>query len=271
MSMPNADDTARYRVGSVWRALQIVSTVAQGSAQGSTLSELAHACGLSKSATHSLVRTLVDAGYLRAIEPGPRYTLGIVLVHLGDVAARQFPLTEMAAPILRKLSEETRLTIRLAIADDGYPVFVERIDALDAVRFHAPLGVRELPHTSAAGKAILATLTDAEVQRIAEECGLPRRTAKSICDVPTLLHDLAMTRRRGYAIDDEEDVDGVFCVAAPFFDHRGRCGGALSATGVKVGVPTWRLQELGDVVRLGAEQLTKVLGGTLPAEWEHAR
>jgi IclR family acetate operon transcriptional repressor len=170
----------------------------------------------------------------------------------------------VTASVLQDLSRETGLTIRVAVVDKGYPVFVDRVDALGAVRFHAPLGVRELPHTSAAGKAILATLPASEVQRIADECGLPQRTRKTISDLHTLEIDLAIARRRGYAIDDEEDVDGVFCVAAAFFDHVGQCAGALSATGIKLDLPHWRLEELGHAVRTNADRVTKLLGGTQP-------
>lgn len=262
--MPKDEDAPRYTVGSVAKALRLVDLVASGPAEGLTLSELARASGASKSTTYGLVRTLVDSGYLRDIEPGRRYALGIALLRLGDVAGRQLPLSQVTAPVLQDLSRETGLTIRVAVVDNGYPVFVDRVDALGAVRFHAPLGVRELPHTSAAGKAILATLPDSEVQRIASECGLPRRTRKTISDLRTLESDLAVARRRGYAIDDEEDVDGVFCVAAAFFDHVGKCAGALSATGIKLDLPHWRLEELGHAVRTNADRVTKLLGGTQP-------
>ncbi len=262
--MPNDHETSRYTVGSVAKALRLIDLVAAGPADGLNLSDLARASEASKSATYGLVRTLVDAGYLRVIEPGPRYALGIALVRLGDVAGRQLPLSQVTAPVLQELSRETGLTIRVAVADHGYPVFVDRVDAVGAVRFHAPLGVRELPHASAAGKAILASLPEGDVRRIATECGLPRRTRKTICDVATLELDLTLARRRGYAVDDEEDVEGVFCVAAAFFDHAGQCAGALSATGIKLDLPAWRLEELGHSVRTNADRVTKLLGGATP-------
>jgi IclR family acetate operon transcriptional repressor len=207
----------------VAKALRLVELVAAGPTTGMTLSELARSLGTSKSAAYALARTLVDAGHLRAVEPGPHYLLGMSLVRLGDVAGQRLPLSRLAAPILQDLNQATGLTIRIAVVDDGYPVFVDRVDGSGTVRFHAPLGVRELPHTSSAGKAILSSLDAAEVARIGAECGLPPRTRKSITDVEALLADLAVTRRRGYAVDDEEDVDGVFCVAAPFRPRDALC------------------------------------------------
>jgi IclR family acetate operon transcriptional repressor len=266
--MPHQPDPAasRYTVGSVAKALRLVELVAAGPIVGMTLSELSRGLGVSKSTAYALARTLVDAGHLRAVEPGPHYLLGMSLVRLGDIAGQRLPLSRLAAPLLQDLNQATGLTIRIAVVDDGYPVFVDRVDAAGTVRFHAPLGVRELPHTSSAGKAILASLTHADVVRIAAECGLPPRTRKSITDVDALIADLAISRRRGYAVDDEEDCDGVFCVAAAFFDHAMQCAGALSATGIKLDLPAWRLEELGLTVRQHADRLTAQLGGTAPTQ-----
>ena len=80
-----------------------------------------------------------------------------------------------------------------------------------------------------------------------------------------LLADLVVTRQRGYAVDDEEDVEGVFCVGAAFFDHTGRCAGALSGTGIKTDLPAGRVEELGGAVRRYADRVTQQMGGRAPA------
>jgi IclR family acetate operon transcriptional repressor len=126
-----------------------------------------------------------------------------------------------------------------------------------------------MPHTISAGKAILAYLSDVAVNHVVRETGLPSRTGKTITNNRDLAIDLEITRRRGYAIDDEEDAEGVFCVGAPFFDHAGRVAGALSATGIKRDLPAHRIEELGLRVRAGADQVTSLIGGTLPPAEQH--
>ena len=266
---PSADAPARYRVGSVARALTILGLVADGPRDGLTLSDAARGLGISKSAAYALLRTLVDADFLRAVDPGPRYLLGMALVRLGDVASRDDPLGQICEPVLSEMVRDTGLTCRAAVVKDGFPVFVARVDAQGAIRFNAPLGVREMPHTSSAGKAVLAHLSDDVVARVIEESGLPSHTDKTITTMHDLSIDLEMTRRRGYAIDDEEDAEGVFCVGAPFFDHAGRVAGALSATGIKRDLPAHRIAELGLRVRAGADQVTGLLGGTIPTMEAH--
>ena len=252
---------ARYTVQSVARALRLVGIVADGPAGGQTLSELAGALGTSKSATLALARTLESFGFLRDTRPGPRYTLGTALIRLGDIVARQLPLGDLCRPLLDELSEATKMTARIAVPEAGYPVFIARVDGPGSVRFYTPLGQREVPYASAAGKAILCTLPEPEVRRICAETGLAPRTAHTITDIDTLLDNLAAARRLGFAVDDEEDAEGVFCAGAAFFGHDGSCAGAVSVTGIKGDLPAWRIDELGRAVRSSADQVSALLGG----------
>jgi len=114
---------------------------------------------------------------------------------------------------------------------------------------------------SSAGKAMLAELSDEQVSALVAQSGLLRRTPKTITSLDELLADLASTRRRGYAVDDEEDVEGVFCVGAPFYDHAGTCAGAISATGIKRDLAPRAVEDLGRAVRSAADQITALLRG----------
>ena len=111
------DLASRYTVGSVARALRLLDVVAEGPAEGLTVSEIARALGTSKSTAFALAHTLGDQGYLRAVDPGPRYLLGLALVRLGDVSANRLPLGPLCRPILHDLSARTGLTTRAAVND----------------------------------------------------------------------------------------------------------------------------------------------------------
>jgi IclR family acetate operon transcriptional repressor len=251
----------RYTVQSVARALRLVEIVADGPAEGCSLSELARALGTSKSSTLALARTLVGFGYLRDAHPGPGYTLGTALIRLGDIVGRHLPLGELCRPMIEELSQATKMTSRVAISDEGYPVFVDRVDGPGSVRFHTPLGQRELPYASAAGKAILSAMDEGVIRRMCAQTGLHARTPHTITDIGALLDNLAVARRLGFAVDDEEDADGVFCVGAAFFGHDRSCAGAVSVTGIKGDLPAWRINEIGQTVRRYADQVSGILGG----------
>jgi IclR family transcriptional regulator, acetate operon repressor len=251
----------RYTVRSVARAMKLINIVADGPQEGLTLSDMARELGTSKSTTLALARTLSAAGILRDSRPGPRYNLGTALIRLGDITRSQLPLGEICRPVLAELADLTKMTSRVAISEDGYPVFIERVDGPGSVRFHTPLGQREVPHASAAGKAILATMPAVQVRSICASNGMVARTAHTITDIDSLLANLSVARTDGFAVDDEEDAEGIFCVGAVFFGHDGACAGAVSVTGIKGDLPAWRVNELGRTVRRYADQVSELLGG----------
>ena len=249
----------RYTVQSVARALRVVEMVADGPVTGVTLSELARGLGISKSSTLSLARTLAGFGYLTDNHPG--YTLGPALGRLGDALFRQFPLSGLARPAIEDLLRTTQLTSQVAVSDHDYLVFVDRVFSPGKVRFYTQLGEREPPCQSAAGKAMLSAMGVANVRQLCAKHGLPARTTHTITDVDALLDNLAAARRLGFAVDDEEDSDGVVCVGAAFFGRGDSCAGALSVTGGKDELPASRIRELGGIVRRAADHVSTILGG----------
>jgi IclR family acetate operon transcriptional repressor len=144
-----------------------------------------------------------------------------------------------------------------------------RVDAPGTVRFASYLGKREFPHCTSAGKALLAALPLERARDLALEAGMLRRTSRTITDPDALLRDLELSAVRGYAIDDEEDSDGVFCMGAAVYDRGGACVAAISGTALKLNRPTWRMDELGVAVRDAADQITALLGGLPFAERAH--
>ena len=256
------EETAdRYLVRSVARAIRLMNIVAEGPQEGMALSDLARALGASKSTTLALARTLTSHNLLRDVRPGPRYTLGTALIRLGDITRGQLPIGDICRPVLAELAELTKMTSRVAICDEGYPVFIERVDGPGSVRFHTPLGQREMPHASAAGKAMLATMSEERVREICAATGMPARTGHTIGDIGSLLANLTLARANGFAVDDEEDAEGIFCAGAVFFGHDGAVAGAVSVTGIKGDLPAWRVNELGRTVRRYADKVSEMLGG----------
>lgn len=252
----------RYRVQSLGRALDLIEMVAVRGKDGARLTDLARELGMSKAAVYALLQTLLSRGFLSDISEGAnrRYRLGLSLARLGDMTLSNIALTDVAMPELRKLTADLGMTSRLAILDDGYAVMVGRVDAPGAIRFDAALGRRELPHCSAVGKALLSAMPREEAQRILERSPLAKRTARTITTVPVLMQELAVSLERGFAVDDEEDNDGVACIGACVFDRGGEVAGAISVTGLKPRDWGIRLPDLGARVRDSASSVSRQLG-----------
>lgn len=270
MSVPNntvlTNDEAllpAYRLQSVERALDALELLGSAGPGGLTLTDLTERLGVSKSTAFALLQTLISRGYVAdsGSRLSRRYRLGMTLARLGDAAAEQSPLVSVAMPVLQAVTETTGLTTRLVVPDGPFAVVVARVDAPGSVRFASYLGKREYPHCTSAGKALLAALPPSRARELALEAGMPARTPLTIVDVDVLLRDLAITEARGYAIDDEEDTEGVFCVGAAVYDRSGTCVAAISGTGLKLNRPSWRMDELGVALRDAADTITVALGG----------
>lgn len=257
----------RYRVRSVERALDVLEALAEAEAGGLRLVELADRLGQSKSTVLAVLRTLTARGFVAELGEGRsrRYRLGLTLARLGDRALDQIDLLDLALPSLRAMTDETGWTSRIGVLDDAYAVILGRVDGPGIIRFQSNLARRELPHCSAIGKALLSHLPEEEVRSIVARTGLPGRTATTITDVEHLLDDLDRVRTNAYAVDDEEDSEGVCCVGASVFDHRHECVAAISVTGLKLMLPPGGIPSLGDVVRRHAADISARLGAAASA------
>src|SRR3569833_2856725 len=252
----------RYRVQSLGRARDLVELIANRGKEGARLTDLARELGMSKAAVYALLQTLLARGFLSDVSEGAnrRYRLGLSLTRLGDMALANIAIADAAMPELRKLTADLGMTSRLAILDDGYAVVVGRVDAPGAIRFDAALGRREMPHCSAVGKALLSAMPSEEARKIHERTTLPKRTSHTITAVPQLMRELAATAERGYAVDDEEDNEGVACVGSCVFGRDGQAAGAISVTGLKPRDWQNRLGELAGRVQACASAVSRQLG-----------
>jgi IclR family transcriptional regulator, acetate operon repressor len=252
----------RYRVRSVEHALDVLEVLGESDAGGLRLADVARRLDTSKSTALAVLKTLAARGFVTELGEGRgrRYRLGLTLARLGDQVLEQLDLLDVALPSLRAMTDETGWTSRVGVLDESYAVIVGRVDGPGIIRFQSNLARRELPHCSAIGKALLAHLPEDGVREILARTGLPARTATTITSVEQLLDELERVRELEFAVDDEEDSEGVCCVGASVVDHRQACVAAISATGLKLSLPTDGIDELGQVVRRYAREISAKLG-----------
>lgn len=174
------------------------------------LSQLAADSGLPLPTIHRMIRTLVDLGYVRQ-ERSRRYTLGPKLIRLGETSSRM--LRTWAQPYLSQLVDELGESANLAMLDSDQVVYIAQSPSRHSMRMFTEVGRRVMPHTTAVGKAILATRDDDEVRALLGRTGMSANTIHTITTPEDFLVELAETRRRGYALDDGEQEIGVRCIA----------------------------------------------------------
>lgn len=209
--------TASAGVQSVERAFRLLELMA-GAGRNASAAELTATSGIPRASVDNLLRTLVAGGY--AHESGPhQYLLGARVARLGEAAARQ--VGAAAKPQLHQLAADLGETASLAVLSGDAIVYVMDAPAGRALRTATDPGRSAHPHASAVGKAILARMNQGEARGVAARSGMPSLTPSTIIKPDELLVELAKTKERGYALDDEEQEIGMRCyaVSVPALPH----------------------------------------------------
>jgi DNA-binding IclR family transcriptional regulator len=195
---------------------------------GATLTELADELELAKSTVHTYLATLERKEYV--VEDGGEYRLSLKFLDHGMHAATSKELTTVARPVLEQTADETGEVVWLIVEEHGRAVYLDRAKGEKAVQTSGRRGLRTSLHILAAGKCILANMTEQEVHQLIDRHGLPAQTENSITNRERLFSELRDVREQGYAYNDGEEVRGVRAIGAPIM-HDERIHGGVSIAG----------------------------------------
>jgi DNA-binding IclR family transcriptional regulator len=243
----------------VTRAGAILDLLAENAGEAAGPSELARRLGLPKSSIANICNALAEIGLVRRIGTG--FSLGRKLAELGGAYLASVDQVQEFYDACRILPTGSEETVQLAILDGLEMTYLARHDGRQPVRLTSQIG-RRLPATvTATGKAALASLPEDELdRRLAGLTVLPVLTANSIGSVEQLRADLAVVRGRGYAMDDEETVEGVVCFGVMIPGRRpGEGPYAASITLLKARATDERVPLLIDDLHLLADRLSDPL------------
>jgi len=234
--------------------------VESGSTQRAiAFADLARALPFARTTVHRILYSLEKLGYLDKDEMTSRYYLAAKFFDLTRPATNFRRLQSISRSVMQQLLLRFGETINLGIIEDHQVVYIEVLQSPSALRIAAIPGERNPVHCTALGKAMLAFLPDNEVEAILEHGQLIRRTPKTITQRRHLREHLASVRERSVALDMEENLMGVVCVAAPIFDQSGTVIAGLSVSGPATRMLP-KLRQVQDEVRSYASAISRMLG-----------
>ncbi len=193
--------------------------------------ELLESSDFPKATLYRFLQTLTNQGMLSYDPDRQTYTPGLRLVRLAHAAWTQSSLAPIARPFLDALSAETGETVHLAQLDSSQVLYVDKRNATQPVEMYSQAGKVGPAYCTGVGKAMMAFLDDAALDRAISQQSYHRFTDKTLASEAALRADLDLIRSRGYAVDDEEHEPGIICVACPILTEGGRMLGAISVTG----------------------------------------
>ena len=256
------DTTGQNTIKSLDRAMEIFEYLS--AASGQTLTALAAGLGQAPATVYRVLVTLERRGLVEFDPVEQLWHIGPHAFVIGARFLRRTSLVERARPILRRLMEDTGETANLGIERDSSVLFVSQVESHASIRAFFPPGTLSPLHASGIGKALLAEMGQERIDRILQAGELWRFTDKTLADPEALIADLAATRARGHAVDDEEKNPGMRCIAAPVFDPHGEAAAGISVSGPTSRMDTGKMADLATAVMAAAAALTVATGGTQP-------
>ncbi len=240
--------------GTVGKALDVLDQVASFG-RPVRFSELLEASPYPKATLYRHLQALTHQGMLSFDADRQAYALGIRLVRLAHAAWQQSSLAPVARPHLDALSQKVGETVHLAQLDGGQVLYVDKRNAVRPIEMFSEAGKVGPAYCTGVGKAMLAFLEPAELDRVLSQQSYHRFTPQTLTDSEALRAELGEIHARGYGFDREEHEPGIICVALPILTRRGRVLGAVSVTSSTARTDLKALEALVPVIRPVAERI----------------
>lgn len=242
MQVVRSSRPARSRLGEIngdTPAIRLISLLEVIAARDQlfTLQALVEETGLPKPTLHRMLQQLESAGLLQRERGGRHYSTGVRLRRLAENLLLNDSFHGARRTVLRRLVDEVGESCNITVLDGSEVMYLDRVETAAPLRFYLHPGSRVPAHCSASGKLLLSQMSPAQRQRLLGHAPLEAYTPRTVTDPAAFEREMKRVRRDGYAIDDEEFLPGLLCVAVlvPAPD------GARSNLCVAVQAPVMRL------------------------------
>ena len=220
-------ENSRRTVKAAETTFTILETLMQE--DGMRLTDIADELGMAKSTVHRYLQTLLRKQYL--IRDEDVYHISLRFLDLGEHARNRQIGYKLAKQKVEDLARETEERAQFIVEEHGQAVYVHRKAGSHAVQTDPGIGKRIDLHSTSAGKAIIAEWSDQEIETFVDRWGLPSRTSHTITNLNILMDDVADIRDRGYAINRQENIDGLCAIGVSVCGPENEVIGALSVSG----------------------------------------
>ena len=226
---------AKETVQSVERTFKVMELMATNGKMG--VREIAGETKLHSTVVHRILTTLVELGYADKHTETEKYLLTYKMLAVGSKIQERNDVVNLVHPYLVELSEKCKETVHFIERAGAHIRYLDKVTPVANIFAMGSRVGLELPMAgTAVGKAVLAELSTEEVEKIWAEESVIRYTPNTICDLKKLISQLEETKKTGFAYDNEEREQGLFCVGVSIPDYKGNYtyGISISAPLAKV-------------------------------------
>lgn len=194
-----------------------------------TLTDVAAATGLTRAGARRILLTLQTLGYVEA--DGRLFQLTPKILDLGFAYLTSMPFWNLAEPVMEELVAQVHESCSAAVLNGAEIVYVLRVPTHKIITQNLSIGSRLPAFCTSMGRVLFAALDDAQLDEALDASELVARTPHTIVDKTALRESIALVRRQGWAIVDQELEEGLISLSAPIRDRQGRVIAALNLSG----------------------------------------
>jgi len=243
--------------GKIFEILELFIEVQRDSLR---LSEIAALSGLKTSTANRIASTLVDLGYLSQPQKRGKYKIGKKFMYFASLLGKLDTLKDLIRPYLKKLNDATGETVDLVNFYNNKLYFVENYFSRHSFNIVTdPIMVTPL-HCSSAGKILLASFSDSELEKYFSNQEIKKYTPNTITDLNELKKHLAVVRQENIAFDDEELYTGVRSLASGIKDNQGVTFSCIAIIGPNVRLTRSKMKEMSEVVSQYTSEISREIG-----------
>ena len=248
----------KYSAPAIVKLLDMIEYLSQCKGEQS-INEIARQTNIPLNSVYRICMELEARGYLYKNHQTGAYQLGMGFYYIGKSAGSRNDFLNMAHPVMQVLCDTYDETVHLCVLKNKKLVLLDQVETNQPIKIQVKTGSVLYPHASAFGKCILANLAPAALADCLDDepAALTPNTLKSR---EALKKELAEIKEKGYAIDNEEYLEGVLCVGCPVFGRGRKIIGAMGIVGPKYRLSSDHMQEYIKAVKQNADILSRKMG-----------
>ena len=232
--------------------------VLAASDQRHTLQSLVVETGLPKPTLHRMLQQLESAGLLQRESDGRHYGSGTRLRQLAENLLLNDSHHGARHAVLRRLVDEVGESCNITMLSGSEVVYLDRVETAAPLRFYLRAGSRVPAHCSASGKVILAQMSPAQRRRLLGHAPLEKYTERTITDLDLLERAVRRVRKDGYALDEEEFLPGLLCIAVAVPRDKGPSNLCIAVQAPSMRLSTDRARQLLPQLQRAAQMLSRI-------------
>jgi DNA-binding IclR family transcriptional regulator len=248
-----------YPVKSLEKALIILRLMIE-ERQPLSLTEIGKKLNFGKGTVHRILATLRSHQFVRQDPKTLKYGLGFMAAEMSTAIKAEDYIVEILKPHLKKLSESCPEAISASILEFNEIRYIARFESSESLRVSIGAGTKFPAHCTATGKVLLSALSNEQLEKMYDDReNIQKLTQNSINSFSRLLKELKRVRKENLAMDFEEALVGVNCVARPIRDSKNEILTAISISGPVSRMTKQKMLEFADLLQDTSAEISKAL------------